>query len=163
MEKYFMIFAMVLIGFLTWGVYTSENTCLEDLSKHMATCKPFECRLTNHPYAKTEDHARIYGMVKGKCLYKVDTGNIRTTCQFPKHMLKKMAAELDQKARVEKTKKTIRKTRKNVRMNPKTGKKEVYPEVLIDGKWEEYHQNLTKSMADGTCTAYNKKTKKKVK
>lgn len=163
MTKVFLLMMMIFLSFIGYKVYDTRGTCLEEVAINMATCKPIKCSLDKHPYAKTEDIARIYGFSKaGECVYKVDTGNIRTTCRFPKSLLGKLAAEIDQKVRVKEFG-PVRKTRKEVRMHPKTGKREGYDEILLQGKWEEYHHNLSDAIKNETCIAFNRKTKVRIK
>ena len=162
MSKSFFFFVMCVLAFLIYQSYQTNRECLDELSEKIATCTPHKCQLDKHPYAKTADVGRIYGFKKGKCLYKVNTGHIHTTCRFPKEMLRGLSDEFGQKLRVKKQG-VVRKTRTGIRFNPKTRKKEEYPEILVAGRWEEYHQNLTKAMNEGICKAYDKKKKKKVK
>ncbi len=163
MDKIF--FTLLILGVLIFTgvfIHNAQNKCLSSLANNIGSCTPYACELAKHPYASAKDRAKIYGYRKGKCAYVVHTGQVKTTCFFPKNMLKDVALELGQKSRAERFG-PVTESRMGHRVDSKTGKEINIPEVLIHGEWEAFRHTLRDAVKSGICRAYNKDKKRYIR
>lgn len=155
-----IIVAIAVTVFVGHKIYTVEkDSCLSQLAWHMRKCQPYSCLLSKHPYTQAEDKASIAGFDKGgRCLYTVESTQSSIQCAFPKNVLGIVSAELYQKDRAERYG-PVEKSKVGWRKNSKTGQQEKVAQILIKGRWEEFHHTMQDALDVGICVAQNKKEK----